>query len=74
MADNLTMRFLLTPQNEKKGESIIVLRILYNRQKAELSTKISISPNNWDEAKQRVKKDKRINEELAFIEGRMVEI
>lgn len=74
MADNLTMRFLLTPQNEKKGESIIVLRILYNRQKAELSTKISISPNNWDEAKQRVKKNKRINEELAFIEGRIVEI
>lgn len=74
MADNLSMKFLLTTQNEKKGESIIVLRLLYNRQKAELSTKISTSPSNWDEAKQRVKKDKRINEELAFIEGRLVEI
>lgn len=74
MAENLSMKFLLTQQNEKKGESIIILRIIFNRQKAEFSTKIAISPNDWDAFKQRVKKDKRINEELASIEGAVIGI
>ena len=74
MAENLSIKFLLTQQNEKKRESIIIVRIIFNRQKAEFSTKISIPLNDWDVAKQRVKKDKRINEELASIEGAIVGI
>lgn len=41
---------------------------------AEFSTKIAMFPNNWDVSKKRIEKDKRINEELASIEGAVIGI
>jgi integrase/recombinase XerD len=74
MADNLSYKFILAPIKGSKDEASIFLRIIYNRQKVELSTKKTVKTLNWDDSKQRTKKDKRVNEELAFIEGRIVEI
>jgi integrase/recombinase XerD len=82
MRDKLSTRFFLHyPQG---GDAVkattkaelpkIYLRITVNRKKTELTLGYSIMPQYWDDRKQRTKNDKRLNEELTFIENRILEI
>lgn len=52
----------------------IYLRIYVNRIKAEISTPFTLAPNEWDETRQRAKKNNLINQELSKIEHRIFTI
>jgi hypothetical protein len=73
MRNNLTLKYYLKEQPDMKLPKLN-LRITVNRKKAELVLNYLISVNEWDEEKQRSLKDKKLNEELRFIESKISEI
>ena len=52
----------------------IYLRIIIGRKKSELSTNFWLSQTEWDEKKQRAKKNAKINEELSSVESEVFDI
>lgn len=71
--DSFTLKFY--PAKEKtpvNGEAPIYVRIMVNRKKVEISTKMSIKHlEDWDEITQRVKTKSPINSRLNQIEGQI---
>lgn len=74
MANTVSLKFLVPQSVAPDKKACIFLRILCNRQKAELSTGIVVTPLEWDASRERVLKNPRANEELAFIANRIHEI
>ena len=70
MIKNMTINFFLNEKRIKmNGEIPIYARVILNREKFELSTKITIkNPNIWDEVTQRLKTKSPLNKSLADIE------
>ena len=73
MKESITLKFYLylAPGGQ---EHKLYLRIVVDRKKSELCLGYTIDPLNWDEERQRTKKDKKLNEELAFIENKIFQI
>lgn len=74
MKENLSIKFFLLEKEEKSTSSKLFLRIIADRKKSELFLGYSLNLKDWDESKQRAKKDKGLNEELCFIENKIHEI
>jgi integrase/recombinase XerD len=72
MTDSFSLKFFLKEVDQNLSK--IFVRIIVNRKKAELSTSLKINPNDWNEETQKSFKDKRLNEELVFIESNLHEI
>ena len=74
MSANLSLKFYLN-EDKLKGDKVkIYLRITYNRKKAEIATAHAILPAEWDEAKQKAKKNPTINQAIADIEAKIYQI
>ena len=65
---SLSIRFYLNENKEKGEKHPIYCRITVNRKKAEITTKYFAEVKDWDDSKQRTKKNNNINEELTSIE------
>jgi integrase/recombinase XerD len=74
MKDSFSLRFYPYATKGETDKPKIYIRITVNRKKAELSTGLTVDPNYWDETKQRSSKDKKLNEELVFIENALMDI
>jgi integrase/recombinase XerD len=66
---SLSIRFYLNANKAKGDKSPIYLRVTVDRKKAEIATKYSIEAKDWDDTKQRTKKNVQINEDLSGIES-----
>ncbi len=66
----MTINFFLNEKRIKmNGEIPIYARVILNREKFELSTKLTLkNPNDWDEITQRLKTKSPLNKSLAAIE------
>lgn len=74
MRNSLSFKFYLN-RTKKKGDKVpVYLRLIFNRQKAEISTDFILTEKDWDEDKQRAKKKSTINEGLTKIENRIYEV
>jgi site-specific recombinase XerD len=74
MKNSLSYKFYLNISKEKDGKFPIYLRLLYNRQKAEICTDYRVNAKDWDESKQRIKKTSSIvNQGLIKIENKIFE-
>ncbi|WP_224995930.1 site-specific integrase [Cesiribacter sp. SM1] len=74
MSANLSLKFYLN-EDKLKGDKVkIYLRITYARKKAEIATAHAIAPADWDEAKQRSRKNPTINQALSDIEAKLYQI
>lgn len=74
MSANLSLKFYLN-EDKLKGDKVkIYLRITYARKKAEIATAHSTIPAEWDEAKQRSRKNPTINQALSDIEAKLYQI
>ncbi len=69
-----SIKFFLNSSRTKGSRTKIFARITYARKKAELYTQFSIEPEEWNEAKQRTKKNLLINARLTAIENETFEI
>lgn len=65
---SLSLRFYLNENKEKGAKHPIYCRITVDRKKAEITTKYFAEVKDWDDSKQRTKKNNSINEELTSIE------
>lgn len=74
MLHSLSVRFYLNEYKAKGGKMPIYLRITVNRLKSELATIYTAEPKEWNETKQRTKKNTAVNEYLSFIESQVYEI
>jgi site-specific recombinase XerD len=74
MANTVSLKFFIPSRVTLGKQACVFVRILCNRQKAELSTGIVVTPTDWDATRERVAKNPRANEELAFIANRIQEI
>jgi hypothetical protein len=74
MSANLSLKFYLNEDKLKGDKAKIYLRITYNRKKAEIATAHSILPSDWDEAKQRSRKNPTINQAFSDIEAKLYQI
>jgi site-specific recombinase XerD len=62
-------------QSKRKGDVYpIYIRIIIGRKKAEIATNFWLSLSEWDESKQRARRNAKINEELASIESEIYDI
>ena len=71
MRNNLSLKFYLYQQHPGANLPKLYLRITVNRTKAELSIGYSIPINEWDDERQCSLKNKKLNEELKFIEAKI---
>ena len=74
MKDSISLKFFLNEAKAKGDLGKIYLRIYVNRIKAEISTPFNLAPGEWDENKQRARKNNLINQELSKIEHRIFTI
>ncbi len=73
MFPSLSIRFFLRAQYAKGARFPIYVRITAFRKKAEIATKYRIPLKEWDEDKQRTKRNAVINEHLAELENQVYE-
>ncbi len=73
MPNNLTLKYYLKKQSGTKLPKIY-LRVSLNRKKVELALDHSIPYEEWDDKMQRSLKNKKLNEELKFMESKISEI
>ncbi len=71
---SLSLRFYLNKNKEKGGRYPIYFRITVNRKKAEVATIYMAEFKDWDDAKQRTKKNNQVNEELTSLETQVYTI
>lgn len=69
----VSLKFYLNHLKSKGAKEPIYLRLTMARKKAELYTGFSIENKEWDDARQRTKRNVVINEELSGIESRVYE-
>ena len=69
MENKTTTKFYLREKLNDQGRATIYMRIITNRKKNELATSYSLSPSEWDAARQRPKSNKQIFQELAKLEN-----
>lgn len=74
MIHSLSLRFYLNEKKEKGGKYPIYFRITVERKKSEVVTKYLVEEKDWDDSKQRTKKNTAINEELTSLESEVYEI
>lgn len=74
MLHTLSVRFYLNEYKAKGGKMPIYLRITVNRLKSEMATIYSAELKEWNETKQRTKKNTAVNEYLSSIESQIYEI
>lgn len=72
--NKVTFKFYLNKGKQKGEKYPIYLRLIVNRQKAEISTGYSIKLKEWNEESRRAKKSDEINKGLLAIENRIYEI
>lgn len=66
--ESISIKFYLNNYKPKAGKLPIYTRLIYNRRKAEIATDFFVHKTDWDEKKQRVRKNDQMNEEIATIE------
>lgn len=71
---NLSLRFYLNTLKAKAGKHPIYVRIVVNRKKVEIATDKALLPTEWNEAKQRAKKNQVVNDRLTEIEKQINDI
>lgn len=74
MLHTLSVRFYLNEYKAKGGKMPIYLRITVNRLKSEMATIYFAEQKEWNETKQRTKKNSPVNEYLSSIESQVYEI
>lgn len=74
MIHSLSVRFYPNELKAKGGRIPIYIRITLNRKKSEIATFYSVESKDWDDTKQRTKKNAKINDFLASMESRIYEI
>lgn len=67
----MTFKFYLRKRDDEQIFSKIFCRVIINRQKAEFYTDLQIRESDWDETKQRTKKNDIVNQELSRIEDKL---
>lgn len=72
--DHLSIRFYLNTYKAKEGKAPVYARIIVNRKKVELATDFQLTANEWNDAKQRAKKDLKVNDGLIDLERRIHDI
>ena len=73
MKESITLMFFLYLSPGSQAHKLY-LRIVVDRKKSELCLGYTIDPWNWDEDRQKTKKDKKLNGELTFIENKVFQI
>ena len=70
MNANLTFRpnVRLTKELNSKGEAFIIIRLSFNKQRVNLGTGYTISPDKWDETTEKVKRNATNSQNLTFAE------
>jgi integrase len=74
MTARLTYKFYTLAIEASKPTASVYLRLIVARQKAEINTGVRVKPSDWDEQRQRARRNPRANEELAFWENRLLEL
>lgn len=74
MSANVSLKFFLNEDKMKGDKAKIYLRITVHRKKAEMATAYSLTPAEWDDAKQRARKNPTINQALSDMEKRLFQI
>lgn len=70
----MSLKFFLNESKNNPERAKIYLRIIVNRQKAEIATSCSLPLNEWDESKQRSKVSQQINLELNKLENKILQL
>lgn len=69
MKESFSIRFYLNPGKTRDKKLQIYTRIIVEREKVELATKLFVDPKLWSEEAGRTSKASAINDELAEIEN-----
>ena len=69
MKKDVSIKIYPHPSRSKGDRHQLFIRLIYNRKKAEISTKHFVTLNEWDTDKERCKSNSLINSELADIES-----
>ena len=70
----MSLKFFLNESKNNPERAKIHLRIIVNRQKAEIATNCSIPVNEWDESKQRSQTSQQVNLELNKLENKVLQL
>ncbi|MFT5916310.1 MAG: integrase/recombinase XerD [Bacteroidia bacterium] len=74
MTNSVTVSFYLRPIPKEPEYGKVYMRITVNRRKSEMYIGSKTLIANWDESKQAPKKDRKLKEELIFLEGKILEL
>ena len=74
MKESFSIKFYLSSPKANNDRAQIYVRIIVDREKAEMATKLLISSNQWNEEAGRAIKTASINDELAEIENEIRKI
>jgi integrase/recombinase XerD len=69
MKDSFSIKFYLNPSKVKDGKHQIYTRVIVEREKIELATKLFVAPSQWNGESGKTKKATTINDEIADIES-----
>ena len=74
MSVSVSVVYCLKPIAKEPEKGMVYLRIVVDRKKSEMSLGMKTLIANWDEQKQLPKRDKRLREELIYLEGKVMEL
>ncbi|WP_081604637.1 tyrosine-type recombinase/integrase [Nafulsella turpanensis] len=74
METKMSLKFFLKEGKNNPERAKINLRIIVNRQKAEIATSCSIPLTDWDEHKQRSRTSQQVNMELNKLETKVLQL
>ena len=66
-----SIRFYLREINDERYSHMVMLRIVFGRKKAEISTRMKCKAREWDSSKERFKKNYIFNQRLAELESKI---
>jgi hypothetical protein len=71
--DSVSLSFYLRTRS-KNDQPKVYLRLIVSRQKSKMSIGHSLNPEEWDEVRQRVKKNKAVNDDITILENKIPQI
>lgn len=69
MKESFSIKFYLNPAKVRDGKQQIYTRIIVDREKVELATRLFVDPNQWDVDKGRTRRAASINDEITDVEN-----
>ena len=69
MKESFSIKFYLNPAKVRDGKHQIYVRVIVEREKVEMVTKLFVDPKQWNEDNGRTKRSASVNDELSEVEN-----